>query len=142
MAFTCLMPVLTPAEGHAERVAVLAMIEPRADRPRAVHARVPTKPTTQRFVNELRSMTGRRMLAQNTSVKFRRSTHARRAMAAMPSRQRRPQAHRRGVRLDQRRWLGRRRRSSARSWSRRVGLHLRCRRRNLVRLPKLIAERG
>ena len=27
---------LTPADGHAERVAALAMIEPRADRPRAI----------------------------------------------------------------------------------------------------------
>ena len=30
---------LTPADGHAERVAALAMIEPRADRPKRDHAR-------------------------------------------------------------------------------------------------------
>ena len=39
---------LTPADGHAERVAALAMIEPRADRPRARTRSVPTRPTTRK----------------------------------------------------------------------------------------------
>ena len=38
---------LTPADGHAERIAALAMIEPRADRPRAISLG-PTRPTTPR----------------------------------------------------------------------------------------------
>jgi hypothetical protein len=38
---------LTEASGHAERVAALAMIEPRADRPGRITL-APTKPTTQR----------------------------------------------------------------------------------------------
>lgn len=38
---------LTQADGHAERVAALHMIEPRADRPTAIRL-APTKPTTQK----------------------------------------------------------------------------------------------
>ena len=39
---------LTPADGHAERVAALHMIEPRADRATADHARAPTRAMTPR----------------------------------------------------------------------------------------------
>ena len=39
---------LTQADGHAERVAALQMIEPRADRPTADHARRPTRLMTWR----------------------------------------------------------------------------------------------
>ena len=48
---------LTPADGHAERVAALAMIEPRADRPRAITLGADKAYDAEDFVNELRSMT-------------------------------------------------------------------------------------
>jgi hypothetical protein len=47
---------LTPADGHAERVAALHMIEPRAERPRAVTLGADKGYDTQDFVNELRSL--------------------------------------------------------------------------------------
>ena len=58
---------LTPADGHAERVAALAMIEPRADRPRAVTLGADKAYDAEDFVNELRSMTVTPHVAQNTS---------------------------------------------------------------------------
>ena len=58
---------LTPADGHAERVAALAMIEPRADRPRAITLGAVKAYDTEDFVNELRSMTVTPHVAQNTS---------------------------------------------------------------------------
>ena len=48
--------VLTPADGQSERVAALAMIEPMADRPRAITLGADKAYDTQDFVNELRSM--------------------------------------------------------------------------------------
>jgi IS5 family transposase len=39
---------VTPADGHAERIAALHMVEPRADRPQPLR-RAPTKPTTPRI---------------------------------------------------------------------------------------------
>ena len=48
---------LTLADGHAERVAALAMIEPRADRPRAIMLGADKAYDAEDFVNELRSMT-------------------------------------------------------------------------------------
>ena len=39
---------VTPADGHAERIAALHMIEPWADRPRAITS-APTRPTTPRI---------------------------------------------------------------------------------------------
>jgi hypothetical protein len=48
---------LTPADGHAERVAALAMIEPHADRPRAITLGADKAYDAEDFVNELRSMT-------------------------------------------------------------------------------------
>lgn len=51
---------LTLADGHAERVAALHMIEPRADRPTAITL-------AEDFVNELRSMNVTPHVAQNTS---------------------------------------------------------------------------
>lgn len=54
---------LTPAEGHAERVAALAMIEPHADRPRPITLGGDKGFDSADFVNELRSMN----MAQNTS---------------------------------------------------------------------------
>lgn len=47
---------LTPADGHAERVAALAMIEPRADRPRRITLAADKGYDAEDFVNELRSM--------------------------------------------------------------------------------------
>lgn len=70
---------LTPADGHAERIAALAMIEPRADRPRAISlgadkaaacpraGQRPDPGDTQDFVNELRAMNVRPHVAQNTN---------------------------------------------------------------------------
>ena len=47
---------LTQANGHAERLAALAMIEKRADRPRALTLGADKGYDTSDFVNELRSM--------------------------------------------------------------------------------------
>ena len=47
---------LTEASGHAERVAALAMIEPRADRPGRLTLGADKGYDTEDFVNELRSM--------------------------------------------------------------------------------------
>jgi transposase len=58
---------LTPADGHAERVAALHMIEPRADRPRAVTLGADKGYDVQDFVNEVRSMAVTPHVAQNTS---------------------------------------------------------------------------
>jgi transposase len=58
---------LTPADGHAERLAALHMIEPRADWPRAITLGADKAYDTQDFVNELRSMKVTPHVAQNTS---------------------------------------------------------------------------
>jgi Transposase DDE domain len=58
---------LTPADGHAERVAALAIIEPRADRPCAITLGADKAYDAEDFVNELRSMTVTPHVAQNTS---------------------------------------------------------------------------
>jgi transposase len=58
---------LTPADGHAERVAALHMIEPRAERPRAITLGADKGYDTQDFVNELRSLNVRPHVAQNAS---------------------------------------------------------------------------
>jgi IS5 family transposase len=58
---------LTQANGHAERVAALHMIEPRADRPRAITLGADKAYDTQDFVNELRSMRVTPHVAQNLS---------------------------------------------------------------------------
>ena len=47
---------LTEASGHAERVAALALIEPRADRPSRITLGADKGYDTEDFVNELRSM--------------------------------------------------------------------------------------
>jgi transposase len=56
---------LTAADGHAERIAALAMIEPRADRPRAITLGMDKGYDAEDFVNELRSMNVRAHVAQN-----------------------------------------------------------------------------
>lgn len=58
---------LTQAGGHAERVAALHMIEPRADRPHAITLGADKGYDTEDFVNELRSMKVTPHVAQNTS---------------------------------------------------------------------------
>ena len=58
---------LTSADGHAERIAALAMIEPRADRPRAICVGADKAYDAEDFVNELRSMNVRAHVAQNTN---------------------------------------------------------------------------
>ena len=58
---------LTLADGHAERVAALHMIEPRADRPTAITLGADKAYDTEDFVNELRSMNVTPHVAQNTS---------------------------------------------------------------------------
>lgn len=58
---------LTPAGGHAERMAALHMIEPRADRPRAITLGADKGYDAEDFVNELRSMNVTPHVAQNTS---------------------------------------------------------------------------
>jgi transposase len=58
---------LTPADGHAERVAALHMIEPRADRPTAITLGADKAYDAEDFVNELRSMNVTPHVAQNTS---------------------------------------------------------------------------
>ena len=58
---------LTPAGGHAERVAALHMIEPRADRPQAITLGADKAYDAEDFVNELRSMKVTPHVAQNLS---------------------------------------------------------------------------
>jgi transposase len=58
---------LTQAGGHAERVAALHMIEPRADRPRPITLGGDKHFDVADFVNELRSMNVTPHVAQNTS---------------------------------------------------------------------------
>jgi transposase len=58
---------LTRADGHAERVAALAMIEPRAERPCAVTLGGDKGYDAEDFINELRSMQVTPHVAQNTS---------------------------------------------------------------------------
>jgi transposase len=57
---------LTPADGHAERVAALHMIEPHADRPRPITLGGDKGFDAEDFVNELRSMNVTPHVAQNT----------------------------------------------------------------------------
>ena len=58
---------LTRADGHAERVAALAMIEPHADRPRPLTLGGDKNYDAEDFVNELRAMHVTPHVAQNTS---------------------------------------------------------------------------
>lgn len=58
---------LTQAGGHAERVAALAMIEPRAERPRPVTLGADRGYDAADFVNELRTLNVRPHVAQNTT---------------------------------------------------------------------------
>jgi hypothetical protein len=57
---------LTRANGHAERLAALHMIEPRADRAQAITVGADKAHDVEDFVNELRSMKAS-PVAQNTN---------------------------------------------------------------------------
>jgi len=57
---------LTEANGHAERIAALHMIEPRADRSRSITLAADKAYDAEDFVNELRSMNATPHVAQNT----------------------------------------------------------------------------
>jgi transposase len=77
---------LTAADGHAERIAALAMIEPRADRPRAITLGADKAYDAEDFVNELRSMNVRPHVAQNdngrrSAIDRRTTRHAGYAMS-------------------------------------------------------------
>jgi len=58
---------LTQADGRAERVAALHMIEPHVDRPRAITLGADKAYDAEDFVNELRSLNVTPHVAQNTS---------------------------------------------------------------------------
>jgi transposase len=58
---------LTEANGHAERIAALHMIEPHADRPRRITLSADKAYDAEDFVNELRSLNATPHVAQNTS---------------------------------------------------------------------------
>lgn len=58
---------VTQADGHAERIAALAMIEPWADRPNRITLGADKAFDTQDFVNELRTMNVTPHVAQNSS---------------------------------------------------------------------------
>ena len=58
---------LTHADGHAERVAALHMIEPYADRPRSITLGADKGYDAEDFVNELRSMRVTPHVAQNVN---------------------------------------------------------------------------
>jgi transposase len=58
---------LTRADGHAERVAALHMMEPHADRPRAVTLGADKAYDAEDFVNELRAMKVTPHVAQSTN---------------------------------------------------------------------------
>jgi hypothetical protein len=58
---------LTRVSGHAERLAALEMIEPWADRPRAITLGADKSYDAADFVEELRGMNVRPHVAQNTS---------------------------------------------------------------------------
>ena len=58
---------LTRVSGHAERVAALDMIEPRADRPRAITLGADKGYDAEDFVKELRAMNVTPHVAQNTN---------------------------------------------------------------------------
>jgi hypothetical protein len=130
---------LRRADGHAERVAALHMIEPRADRPTAITLGADKAYDAEDFVNELRSIKVTAHVAQNTSgrssaIDGRTTRHGR--LCRQPAH---PQAHRGGIRLDQ----DDRRAEKSRFRGRdRVGwvFTFAAAAYNLVRLPKLIAE--
>ena len=104
---------LTHADGHAERNAALAMIEPRADRPVRITLGADKGYDAEDFVNELRAMNVTPHVAakaKGSAIDGRTTRHA--GYGLQPAH---PQADRRAVRLGQNRrphrqdhatWLG------------------------------------
>src|SRR5579863_3082767 len=118
---------LTEANGHAERIAALHMIEPRADRPRPITLAADKGYDAEDFVNELRSMNAtplRRAEHKRPLLGDRRPNGATRGLCGQPTHS---QADRGSFWLDQ---DGRRPAADQvpRSRARRLGLHLRGRR--------------
>lgn len=77
---------MTTANGHAERLAALSMIEPRADRPHAISLGADKGYDAEDFVNELKSMNVRPHVAQNdtgrrSNIDQRTTRHASYAMS-------------------------------------------------------------
>jgi hypothetical protein len=73
---------LTEADGHAERIAALHMIEPRADRPRPITLGADKAYDAEDFVSELRSMNARRTWRRTPTAARRRSMAGRRGTGA------------------------------------------------------------
>jgi transposase len=132
---------LTAADGHAERVAALHMIEPHADRPCSITLGADKGFDAEDFVNELRSMNVTPHIAQNT-------TNRRSAIDGRTTRHA-------GYQVSQR---IRKRIEEAFGWIKTVALQDKTRFRgigrvglaftfaaaayNLIRIPKLLAETG
>jgi hypothetical protein len=132
---------LTRADGHAERMAALHMIEPHAERPRAITLGADKADDAEDFINELRSLKVTPHVAQNVSG--RRSAIDRRT------------TRHGGYLVSQR---IRKRLEEAFGWMKTIGGQEKTRFRgigrvgfaftfaaaayNLVRLPKLLAEPG
>jgi transposase len=91
---------LTEANGHAERIAAPHMIEPRADRPRAITLGGDKSYDAEDFVNELRSMNDAARSAERERplVGGRWPHDATRGLCREPTH---PRTDRRGLRLDQ-----------------------------------------
>ena len=93
---------LTQANGHAERLAALAMIEARANRPVALTLAGDKGYDAADFVNELRSLNVRPHVAQNTTRRRGRSAiDGRTTPPRLCGQPAGAQAHRGGLRLDQ-----------------------------------------
>ena len=131
-------PCLTLADGHAERVAALHMIEPCADRPTAITLGADNAYDAEDFVNELCSMNVTPHVAQNTSGRGSAISGRTTRHRAMPSASA-------SVCGSRRHSAGSRRlpeKDKLRGRDRVDGLYLHCDAYNLVRLPKLMAEAG
>ena len=129
---------LTLADGHAERLAALDMIEPRADRPNAITLGADKAYDAEDFVNELRDDerdAARGAEHERPLFGDRRSHDATRRLRGQPAH---PQADRRSLRLDQDdRRTGKDQvpRTRAVGWA----FTFAAAAYNLVRLPKLLA---
>ena len=75
---------LAEANGHAERIAALHMIEPRADRSRPITLGADRGYDAEDFVNELRSMKSDASRGAEPAVARRRSMAGQRATRVMP----------------------------------------------------------
>ena len=118
---------LTPADGHAERVAALHMIEPHADRPQAITLGADKAYDAEDFVNELRSMKVTPHVAQDTERAFVGDRWPHDAPCRLRHQSAHPRDNRRSLRLDQD-GLRTRANQVSRMRSRWMGLQIRCHR--------------